>query len=176
MKKVVLLLIGLFLLSACGFEPLYVEKKSSSLWYFGADFDQSITKEMSQIKIEYINERFGQQVRNHLLDSFTPLGVPARPKYVLQVIPAEPEVVQQALREDITATRERAMYRVRYIMKDYDGVTLFNSDSIAYVSYDILTNPFSTTMASKKAQDNAAKIIADDITLRVGAYFHGVKK
>ncbi len=45
-------------------------------------------------------------------------------------------------------------------------------DSIAYVSYDILANPYSTTFAKKKTQTDAAKIIANDITLRIGAYFH----
>ena len=41
-----------------------------------------------------------------------------------------------------------------------------------YVSYDILANPYSTTMAQKKTETDAAKIIADDIALRLGAYFH----
>jgi len=176
MKKTIFCLLGVFLLAACGFEPLYVEKKSSSLWYFGAEFDQSIAQEMSQIKIDYIKDRFGQQVRNLLLDSLTPLGQPEKPRYVLSVLVSKPEVIQQALREDITATRERAMYKVSYVMKDTNGAELFQNVSVAYVSYDILANPYSTTMASKKAQENAAKIIADDIALRIGAYFHGLKE
>ena len=40
------------------------------------------------------------------------------------------------------------------------------------MSYDILANPYSTTMAQKKTEENAAKIIANDIALRLGAYFH----
>ena len=49
---------------------------------------------------------------------------------------------------------------------------LFTGDCVAYVSYDILANPYSTTMAQKKGDENAAKIIANDIALRIGAYFH----
>ena len=79
----------------------------------------------------------------------------------------------QALREDISATREMAVYRVGYSMKEGDKL-LFESESIAYVSYDILNNPYSTTMAQKKAEKEAAKIISDDISLRVDAYFHAL--
>ena len=37
---------------------------------------------------------------------------------------------------------------------------MLKGDSIAYVSYDILANPYSTTMAQKKGDEDAAKIIA----------------
>ena len=49
-------------------------------------------------------------------------------------------------------------------------------DSVAYVSYDIMANPYSTTMAQKKTEADAAKIIANDIALRLGAYFHSQMK
>lgn len=59
MKKCRVLLLFL-LVSACGFQPLYVEKKHNNAWYFSGDFDTSITREMSQIKVAPIEERFGQ--------------------------------------------------------------------------------------------------------------------
>jgi hypothetical protein len=43
------------------------------------------------------------------------------------------------------------------------------------LSYDLLDNPYSTTMDKKKIKKDGAKIIANDIALRVGAYFHSVK-
>ena len=168
MKKVVLFLC-LMLFSACGWEPLYVQKDAG--WFAK---DASTVSEMAQIKVETIPERFGQQLRNHLLDALTPKGVPAQPRYRLSIIPSEVEIERQALREDITATRERTRYHVRYTMYDTDGNVLFEGDSLAFVSYDILSNPYSTTMAQKSAQQDAAKIIADDIILRIGAFFHTV--
>ena len=80
-------------------------------------------------------------------------------------------VTQQALRRDITATSERVIYKVGYQLLQNSDV-LVSGDSVAYVSYDILANPYSTTMAQKKTETDAAKIIADDIALRLGAYFH----
>ena len=172
MKKSWLLFLVLFI-SACGFEPLYVQKKQESLWYFGGEFDTSISTEMAKIKVQTIPDRFGQELRNDLLDMITPLGVPARPTYRLVVDVAPIEITQQAMRDDITATRERVRYKVNYrLLSAEPSEVLVSGDSIAYVSYDILANPYSTTFAKKKTQTDAAKIIANDITLRIGAYFH----
>jgi len=161
------------ILAACGFEPLYVEKKQSNGWYFDGDFDTSITQEMAAIKIEPISGRFGQIMRNNLIDLLTPERIPSRPKYRLFVSLAGKTVSDQALRSDITATRKMVRYKVSYYMMK-DTEKLLQGDSIAYVSYDILANPYSTTMAQKKGDTDAARIIADDIALRLGAYFHSI--
>ena len=82
-KKYVLLLV--LALCGCGFEPLYVEKKHDNMWYYGGDFDTSISQEMAQISIEPISQRFGQIMRNELIDLLTPKGTPKSPKYRLFV-------------------------------------------------------------------------------------------
>lgn len=171
MKKWVML--GVFyLLTACGFQPLYVQKTGGS-WYYDAQFDTSITEEMSQVKISLIKDRFGQILRNDLLDLLTPKGAPKNAKYVLNIELEDRVVVQQAMRNDVTATSERVEYRVKYSLtkENYD---LVSGNSIAFVSYDILANPYSTTMAQKKAESDAANIIANDIALRLGAFFHTI--
>lgn len=175
-KKILTLACALlFSLTACGFEPLYVERKSGENWYYKGEFDTSITEEMSQIKVEPISDRIGQIIRNDLIDSFTPRGVPANPRYRLTVGPIERQVVQQALRDDITATRERVRYTVNYYLYDTQtGKEIVKGNSLAYLSYDILANPYSTTFAQKKIEKDAAKIISNDISLRMGAYFHSV--
>ena len=161
-------------LGACGFQPLYVQREKVGGWYFNSEFDTTILDEMKQIKVEPIAERFGQLVRNHLLDALTPTGVPKKPKYRLFVTLQSRNVYQQALREDVTATREMIVFKVDYRMTE-GSKQLFAGDSVAYVSYDILKNPYSTTVSQLKAEKNAARIIADDITLRIGAYFHSVE-
>lgn len=167
MKRIGALLM-IFVLAACGFQPLYVQHSASGSWLSG---DTSIANEMAQIKISPIAERFGQQLRNDLLDLLTPRGVPQRAKYRLDVELANKNVVQQAMRNDVTATNERIEYTVTY--KLFEGTKeLVSGNSIAFISYDILANPYSTTMAQKKGETDAAKIIANDIVLRIGAYFH----
>ena len=169
MKKIGVLFTVL-LLAACGFQPLYVQNSGGN-WYYDGKFDTSISNEMAQIKISTISERFGQQLRNDLLDLITPRGVPQRAKYRLDAKLTNKIVTQQALRDDVTATNERIEYVVTYHL--YEGTKeLLTGDSIAFISYDILANPYSTTMAQKKGETDAAKIIANDISLRIGAYFH----
>ena len=172
MQKSALILI-LFLITGCGFSPLYVERESESKWYYNANFNPSIVEEMQQIKVEPIADRFGQQLRNNLLDSLTPKGTPKNPKYRLFVKLASKRTYDQALRQDITATRRMVVFKVTYYMME-GTKKLFTSNSIAYTSYDILKNPYSTTVAEQKADADAAKIIGDDIALRIGAYFHSV--
>lgn len=173
MKKFLLVLSGVFFIASCGWEPMYAERTKKSFWYFDGEFDSSVADEMTQIKVETISGRFGQQIRNNLLDNLTPRGVPSQPRYRLHVKVFDKSVWKQALQEDITATRERVQYKVQYRLSDGEN-DLVTGDSIAFVSYDILKNPYSTTMAMKKSETRAARIIADDIALRIGAYFHTV--
>ena len=169
MKKKLLVALGFCLLTACGFEPLYVQKKSGG--FLGGEYDQSISSEMEKVKIEATGERFGQLIRNDLLDLMTPLGVPHKPKYRLLVEPQKEVVYDQALRNDITATRKRVEYKVNYTMYE-DGKEIVKGNSVAFGSYDILANPYSMTIAQKKVMKDSAQIIANDISLRIAAYFH----
>lgn len=166
-----LALTAVFALGACGFRPLYVEREGDAVWHYDGKFNTSIIQEMAKIKIEPVADRFGQLVRNNLLDSLTPKGTPSDPTYRLYVELKKKTVTDQALRRDITASRKRVQYYVVYEMTK-DGETLFKNDSTAFVSYDIMSNPYSTTFAEKKTEENAAKIISDDIILRIGAYFN----
>ena len=169
MKKIGLLVL-LLGLAACGFRPLYVERTGGKFYYDGK-FDASVVNEMSKIKVSPISERFGQQIRNNLLDLLTPKGTPQDAKYFLKAVVSDKTVSQQAMQSDVTATNERIKYVIKYELRS-DKETLVTGDSVAFVSYDILANPYSTTMAQKKAEEDAAKVIADDIALRLGAYFH----
>jgi len=171
MNKILILICGIFLLTSCGFEPLYAKKQNNNSWYFSGNFDNSVTQEMAKISIEPIAERFGQQVRNQLLDLVTPLGSPKNPQYRLYIKPANKQITQQAMRRDITATRERIRYKVSYYLEQ-NNKKILKGNSISFVSYNILSNPYSTTTAQKKTEEDAAKIIANDIALRLGTYFH----
>ena len=173
MKKLYLLFLTI-VLSACGFRPLYVQHTSEANWFFDKNADTSINAEMAQIKIVTVKDRFGQEMKNHLLDSLTPKGAPKQPKYRLVLSVISRDVVQQAMRDDVTATNERITYKIGYQLFGYPSEKLLNGESMAVVSYDILSDPFSTTMSQKKAESDAAKIITDDITLRLGAYFHTI--
>ena len=168
--RYILILALICFVTGCGFRPLYIQNPESD-FYSDTSQNSSIINELAQIKIIPISERFGQQIRNKLLDLLTPKGTPAKAKYNLKVELVKKSVSQQALRNDVTATSERVTYTVSYTLYE-DTQKLLSGDSYAFVSYNILNNPYSTTMAQKKSEENAANIIANDIALRLGAYFH----
>ena len=172
MKKICLLLALLSFVTACGFKPLYVQKSSNEdKWYFDGEFDNYIADQMAQIKIIARGERLGQQIKAELLDLLTPNGVPEKPKYYLYVTPVKEHEYDQALRRDITASRKRIDYKVNYYMLE-NSKNVLKGNTVSYVSYDILDNPYSTVVARKKVQADAAKIMANDIALRLGAFFN----
>jgi hypothetical protein len=170
----VLLLIST--LCSCGFEPLYVEKTSGNdLWYYNNEYDADIVREMAQIKVETVTDRIGQLIKNELMDTFNPYGTPKCAKYFLKLEPVEKTTTEQALRDDITATREKVKYTVNYELWSEEKGRLVGGNSWVFLSYDLLDNPYSTSMDKKKVEKDGAKIIANDISLRIGAYFHSVK-
>ena len=171
-RNIVALTALVVFISGCGFEPLYVEKKSDNEWYYDNEFDTGIKEEMAQVKVELIQDRIGQLIRNDLLDKLTPKGAPKSPKYYLKVTDIKKTEIDQALRNDITATRKKVIYDVTYILRNKEHEQILSGSSVAYLGYDILRDPYSTTFAQKKNEKNAAKIIANDISLRLGAYFH----
>ena len=152
-------------LASCGFTPLYATSANS---YNNED----VKTELAQIKIKHIANRFGQQIRNQLLDKLNPLGQPKKHKYVLEVVmEGKPLIIEQALRDDVTATRETMKISMLYELKQ-GNETILEGDSIAFSSYNIMSNPYSTTISKESAYKQAAKIIADDISLRLAAYFY----
>lgn len=169
------LIASLLFVSGCGFEPLYVEKTSSSQWYYDSKFDTGIKEEMASVKVKLIKDRIGQLIRNDLLDKLSPKGEPKHAKYILEVTDINKQEIDQALRNDITATRKKVIYKVFYVLKNSNHEVLIKGNSVAYTGYDILRDPYSTTFAQKKIEKNAAKIIANDISLRLGAYFHSLQ-
>ena len=176
-KLKILSMLFLFVgVSSCGFEPLYVEKVGGEdLWYYNNDYDADIVYEMSQIKVEGSTDRIGQLIRNELMDNLTPYGEPKSAKYFLKLRAVGKKTVQQALRDDITATREKVQYTINYSLWSKKKGHLVSGNSWVYLSYDLLDNPYSTTMDKKKVEKDGAKIIANDISLRIGSYFHSVK-
>ena len=117
----ILILVLITIISGCGFRPLYTQSSEMN-FYTGNNENSSIINELAQIKIKPISERFGQQIRNKLLDLLTPKGTPSNPKYRLDVKLQSKVVYQQAMRNDVTATSERVDYTVNYTL--YEGTKI----------------------------------------------------
>src|SRR5262249_21977551 len=84
-------------LAGCGWHPLYGQSQAG-----GAD--TTVAAQMSEVHIQPIADRVGQQLYNMLRDRMNPLGVPQNPRYDLIVTLSQSQV-QELINPDQTAAR-----------------------------------------------------------------------
>src|SRR5690606_38257871 len=120
---------------------------------------------------EPLRDRVGQQMHNFLRDRLNPHGQPVSPSYRLRVELAETRT-NLGVRRDETATRANLRMDANFALLNYDSDTpLLTGRSSSTTSYDILRNPFATTVSEEDARDRALREVADDIETRLAVYF-----
>jgi LPS-assembly lipoprotein len=152
-------------LAACGFEPVY-----------GSREGVETTAEMASIKINPIEERLGQMLRNNLLDSMNPRGEPSQVKYRLETEISE--VKQElAVRKSELATRSNMNLTARYRLFDVSrNAFVMTRMSTVTASYNLLTNEFATLAAEADARERGMRDLSDDITRQIALYFRAQAK
>lgn len=148
------------LLAGCGFQPVYGDRAGVET-----------TAEMASIKIDQIDERLGQMLRNHLLDALNPQGEPARPRYrlITEVSEAKQEL---AIRRSELATRSNMNLTATYRLYDVDRKAyVVTRVSRVAASYNLLTNEFATLAAEADARERGARDLSEDITRQIALYF-----
>ncbi len=144
-----------FLASACGFEPLYGSPSGVA------------PAQLAAIRIAPIQDRTGQMLRNDLLDRLTPHGVPAQPRYVLEVRLAESKQ-ELAIRPDETATRAALVFSASYMLytaRTHESVAA--GSATTEVSYNILRQGFATVSSETEARRQAMRDLSERIRTRL---------
>lgn len=156
---------GVLLLTACGFEPIY-----------GARGGPETTAEMANIRIDPIEERVGQLLRNQLLDSLNPRGEPAQGRYRLQIQISESKG-ELAVRKSELATRANMMLTANYRMLDTKtNAFVMTRSSVVTASYNLVTNEFATLSAEADARERGVRDLSNDITRQIALYFRNQSK
>lgn len=158
-KLIAIVLFSLCTLTACGFRPLLAESKHG----------KSVSDEMAGIYIAPIENRIGQQLKNLLRDRLNPLGEPRKHSYKL-VITLQNPVYRQGVRTDDTATRATISYLADYQLF-HKNKTVVTGSSRAITGYNILKAVHGTLASEKDTMARAAKILANDISLRLAVFF-----
>jgi len=151
------------LLAACGYRPLY-----------GGRGGGVVTGRLASVKISSIADRSGQLLRNFLLDRINPNGEPRRPLYRLDVFFG---VTQQslAIRKDETTTRSNLLLEANYRLFEGQATEPMFADHVAIaVSYDEVDSEFASRAAAIQALETGSKDVADEITIRLSAFFAGL--
>ena len=148
-------------LTACGFQPLYGQGSR----------EQSVSESLASVRVEPLRDRVGQQMHNFLRDRLNPNGQPISPNYRLQVQLTE-SLTELGVRRDETATRANLRMVAVFTLLGYDSDSaLMTGRSSSTTSYDILNNPFATTVSEDDARERALREVADDIQTRLALYF-----
>lgn len=157
--------ISLLVIAGCGFEPI-----------FKAVGMRNTNNELRYIEIKPIENRIGQQLRNHLVQDIMPLGRQRDAKYALNVTLTESKA-NLAIKKSEIATRANLIFYANYTLTlKSNGEKLTSGGSRMVTSYNILTETFGTQIAEKDARKRAVREISADIASKIIVYFNMVKK
>jgi LPS-assembly lipoprotein len=160
MRKLTLIVVVAvaLVLQGCAARPLY-----------GTHSDgKSVALAMSGISVDEQKLRAGQLVRNDLISSF---GNSGSSRYILRLKPVE-KSRQISSQSSLKLDRYRYTLNVAYELADStSGAAVASGNSFSNVSYDTVEQPISDLRAADNARERAAREVAEDIRLRLAAYF-----
>lgn len=158
----VVLVVAALAAAGCGFRPMYG----------GPGGSDDVLADLGEVKVAVIPDRSGQQMRNALIDLLTPRGVPATPRYLLEVDLNE-VIYEVAVEQTGLATRANLSVDAQYRLVDNrSGAVVVNDRSTATSSYNLLdTAQFSTLTSENVARRRTIERIAREIRTRLGVYF-----
>ncbi len=146
-------------LAGCGFRPMYGEGNREALAALAA------------IKVEPIQDRIGQILRNNLLDRLTPFGEPARPLYRLNVEISESQR-GLAIEEDDETTRFNLRISASFKLFDAStGAAIYNGSTRAVGSYNAVQSDFATLFSEQDTARRAVDVVSDEIRTQLAAFF-----
>lgn len=156
-----LFFLGFLFLSGCGFSPLY-----------SLDQDEKTTALTQEISIASIANYDGYVLKKNLENALNPNKVGGAKRYVLQVTLDEPLLTDQSIQGDNFASREKMSVTASYVLKDKENnKVLLSSSTTALGAYNIVKEPYATYKAQTKQKEDLIKIVGNNISLRVIAYF-----
>jgi LPS-assembly lipoprotein len=146
--------------SACGFQPLYSSKGS-----------ENIIADFSSIRVASTRDRIGQVLSNELKHLLNPFRAPIKPKYRL-VTTLTVSTQSLAIKKTAHATRSNLEVNSTYqLINTFNRKLVSTGFNTVTVSYNIYSSHYATLSAAKDAKKRAAKKLAQDIRLQIGAYF-----
>lgn len=163
-------------LAGCGFQPLNSSNTNPAAGASGAQIRSNSTlSELSAIRIAPLSDRPGQEMHNLLRDRLNPSGQPSAPKYQLELRLTE-SIRELAFESDETATRADLSITANYRLRRVDTQKILHTgQSRSISSYNILERQFASTISESDARSRTLRDIADDIRIRLGAYFSSTK-
>ena len=167
------LLLAFFLLSACGFQPMYGEHSAAKV---AAPALQTVrlsgieVAETPVINGVRIGDRLRQQFSNKLIDRMYTNGYPENPKLEL-TINVEATERETGIQKDATATRAELIMVGEMILRQSGTFEeVYRTKARTRVAYNILDAQYGTMVAKENAYDRALDTLADDVVRRLSLF------
>lgn len=145
------LFLSFFFLTACHFQPLYVDKS------------------IHQVCVAPISEASGFQIYQALVQHF-----PNKENclYTLTVHPPKTTLSDENISDKDFITMQRITTATSYTLLDKNKKVLFENSVSSSGSSAVVSNPYATVMAEEKTAKNLYSIVAEQIALHVAAFLH----
>lgn len=161
MKNVLIISLA-FVLTACGFHPMYGKNKYTPV---------GVEDKLALVEIGNIPDREGQHLRNALIDRFYRDGRPQNPKFLLSIRPVRERLVDLDITKTSDTTRGQLRLDTTMTLRNAQTHEVLLSRKLrAITSYNILANEFSTRVAEDNARLNALNDLARQIEQQVNLY------
>lgn len=151
--------------AACGFEPMYGS--------YGTNPDV-----LAQVEVDTIPTKYGQQLRNALIDGIYRKGTPSNPRYSLKVTNVSFRQDSLGLDKLTTAeTRNQLTVFANYYLIDKETrETIYQNEIRSFVAYNTLDSQFTTIVARNDAIDRGLNKVSERIVQDVTLYFGNPNK
>jgi LPS-assembly lipoprotein len=161
-KKQILfcLLMPVFCLLGCGFEPVYGTRTLNG----------ETAEILNQVAIDNIPDRNGQILRNDLIDRMYGKGRPKKPLYHLS---AKLHVSLQDLgiQANATSTRSLLDISVDYSLMDMNDKNVLSGAAHSVTSFNKLSDQYSSLVSQEDAYERTIHEVSEQIVNRVSLYF-----
>jgi LPS-assembly lipoprotein len=150
-------------LAGCALRPLYGTTASSA----------DVAADLAQVQVPEQQTRPGQLVRNQLLTIMQ--GSNAGTRYTLSLVVAERATGTSTLPDTNTTRYQYKLTGTYKLSQNSDGAQLAAGSIFSAVDYDTVRQPVADLQAKRDAMERASIELAQDIRLRIAAYFSSRK-
>lgn len=165
-KNCPLILVGVtaFLLSGCGFKPMYGSQISQ--------VNSGVSSQLSQIAIDIIPDREGQTLRNALIDRFYKTGYPTNPIATLKISKVEETRNELDLTKSSDATRAQLRMSSTMTLMNKSGSFVLKRPLKTITSFNILGSEFASRVTEESARQSAIQDLVRQIELNLSLYYN----
>jgi LPS-assembly lipoprotein len=156
---VIVPLIGLASLTACGLRPVY-----------GGGGAGPVARALGNVEVAPIEGKAGWLVRNALNDRLAAMQSGSGPRFRL-VVKLDDNIAGLGLRADAAITRERRTLRARYQLVDEStGAQILDDTAGSDAGIDVTSSEYATIAAEDTALERLSQTVADQIITRLALY------